>query len=193
MLFQFKVIVFIVASAGVVWVSRASLGNLRSHGFYRFFAWEAILVLILLNVDYWFDEPFSMHQMISWPLLIVCTVLVVHGALSLRMVGKPDSKRTDPSLIGIEKTTNLVTVGAYRYIRHPLYSSLLFLTWGVFFKQPSLVGVFLALIATFFLTITAKTEEAENIRFFGAAYISYMKQTKMFIPFLFLTCCIAVI
>jgi len=28
-------------------------------------------------------------------------------------------------------------------------------------------------------------EEAEDIRFFGAAYQSYIKQTKMFIPFLF--------
>jgi len=103
----------------------------------------------------------------------------------LRRVGKPDSERDDPSLIGIEKTTELVTVGAYRYIRHPLYSSLLFLAWGVFFKQPSWIGVSLAVTATFFLTMTAKMEEAENIRFFGAEYQSYMKQTKMFIPFFF--------
>jgi len=103
----------------------------------------------------------------------------------LYVVGKPDSERKDPLLLGIEETTELVTVGAYRYIRHPLYSSLLFGTWGVFFKRPSLAGACLAVIATFFLTITAKMEEAENIRFFGAAYQSYMKQTKMFFPFFF--------
>jgi protein-S-isoprenylcysteine O-methyltransferase Ste14 len=78
-----------------------------------------------------------------------------------------------------------VTVGAFRYIRHPLYSSLLFLAWGVFFKHPSWVGLFLAGIATFFLTMTARIEEAENMAFFGTAYESYMKQTRMFIPFLF--------
>ena len=185
MSFQFKVIVFIVASAGIAWVSRASLRDFRSHGFYRFFAWEAIVVLVLLNLGYWFKDPFSIHQMVSWFLLIVCSYFVIHAVLLLRMIGKPDSKRHDPSLIGIEKTTELVTVGAYRYIRHPLYSSLLFGTWGVFFKHPSWVGVCLAAIATFFLIMTAKMEEAENIRFFGAAYRSYMKQTKMFIPFLF--------
>ncbi len=185
MIFQFKVIVFIVTSVGIAWVSRSSLRNFRSHGFYRFFAWEAILVLVLLNLNYWFREPFSIHQIVSWLLLIVCTVFVIHGVLSLHMVGKPNSERNDPLLFGIEKTTQLVTVGAYRYIRHPLYSSLLFLAWGVFFKHPSWVGVSLAVVATFFLTMTARTEEAENIRFFGAAYQSYMKQTKMFIPFLF--------
>ncbi len=185
MAFQFKVIVFIVASAGIAWVSWTSLRDFRSHGFYRFFAWEAILALIVLNLDYWFYEPFSMHQIIAWPLLVVSLFLVIHGVQLLRMVGKPDSKRDDPSLLDMEKTTELVKVGAYRYIRHPLYSSLLFLSWGVFFKNPSWVGVFLTVISTLALTMTARMEETENVHFFGLAYRDYMKQTKMFIPFLF--------
>jgi protein-S-isoprenylcysteine O-methyltransferase Ste14 len=183
--FQFKLIVFMVASVGLAWVSRTSLRDFRSHGFYRFFAWGAILALVLLNLNYWFYEPFSIHQIVSWLLLIISLFLVIHGFQLLRMVGKPDSKRNDPSLVGIEKTTELVTVGAYRYIRHPLYSSLLFGAWGVFFKRPSWLGGGLAVIATVFLVATSKVEEAENIRFFGTAYQNYMKQTKMFIPFLF--------
>jgi len=182
---QLQVIVFTVASAGIVWVSRSALLDLRSHGFYRFFAWEAILALILLNLERWFYRPFSLHQLLSWPLLIASLVLVIDGARLLRLVGQPDETREDPSLIGIEKTTTLVTVGAYRYIRHPLYSSLLFLAWGTFFKHPSWVGAALAVTATSFLTLTARIEEAENTRFFGAAYQSYIQQTEMFIPFLF--------
>ena len=185
MVFQFKVILFIVASLGIAWLSRTSLRDFRSHGFYRFFAWEAILVLILLNLDYWFYEPLSSHQIVSWLLLIVSLFLVIHGVQLLRKKGKPDSQRYDPALIGLEKTTELVTVGVYRYIRHPLYSSLLFLAWGAFVKHFSWAGVFLAVIATFFLTVTAKMEEVENTRFFGAAYQSYMKKTKLFVPFLF--------
>jgi protein-S-isoprenylcysteine O-methyltransferase Ste14 len=185
MSFQLKIIVFIVASAGLAWLTRLSLRDLRFHGFYRFFAWVSILALALLNLDYWFYEPFSIHQIASWLLLIVCLYLVIHGTLLLRKVGKPDSGRDDSGLVGIEKTTELVTVGVYRHIRHPIYSSGVYGVWGVFLKHPSWVGVCLAVIATFFLTMTAKIEEAENIRFFGAAYQSYMKQTKMFIPFLF--------
>lgn len=183
MIFQLKIILFLVASAGLVWLSWLSLRNNRSHGFYRFFAFEVIVILILLNIDYWFYEPFSPHQIISWLLLIISLFLVIHGFQLLHKVGKPDSKRKDSSLIGIEKTTELVTVGAYRYIRHPIYSSGLFGIWGVFFKHPSWLGFSLAAITTFFLTVTAKIEEAENISFFGDAYKSYMKKTKMFIPF----------
>ncbi len=87
--------------------------------------------------------------------------------------------------MGIEKTTELVTTGAYRYTRHPIYSSLLFLAWGVFFKRPSWVGGLLASSATLFLLATAKAEESENLGYFGPAYSEYMKRTKMFIPFLF--------
>jgi protein-S-isoprenylcysteine O-methyltransferase Ste14 len=181
-----KLITFFVASAGIAYVSRASLRVPRSHGFYRFFAWEFLIVLLLLNVERWFRNPFSVCQVISWSLLIVSIFLVLHGVHLLRIAGKPDEKRIgDVPLVGIEKTTALVTVGAFKYIRHPLYSSLLFGTWGVFFKGPSLLAGILALSATMFLMATAKVEEAENTRFFGMSYQTYMKQTKMFIPFLF--------
>jgi protein-S-isoprenylcysteine O-methyltransferase Ste14 len=185
MSFEVKVIVFIIASAGLVWISWPSLRDVHSHGFYRFFAFETIVILILLNIDYWFYEPFSIHQIISWILLIISLFFVIHGFQLLHTAGKPDSKRKDSSLIGIEKTTKLVRVGAYRYIRHPIYSSALYGCWGVFFKNFSWIGFSLAVITTFFLTMTAKREEIENIHFFGDDYKSYMKKTKMFIPFVF--------
>jgi protein-S-isoprenylcysteine O-methyltransferase Ste14 len=181
-----KTFLFVVASAGIAYISRASLRNPRSHGFYRFFAWEAILALFLLNVQYWFWNPFSLQQILSWIFLIASAFLVVHAVHLLRHIGKPAAQRSDDEAsIGFEKTTNLVVVGAYKYIRHPMYSSLLFLTWGIFFKNLSWTSAFLALAATVFLVTTAKAEEKENIRFFGTSYQAYIKQTKMFIPFLF--------
>ena len=179
----FRETVFLVATVGLAYVSRASLLSPRSHGFYRFFAWEAILVHILLNVEVWFRDPFSWHQILSWCLLSASLFLVLHGVYLLRLVGKPDRRRTDPSLVGFERTTELVTTGAYRYIRHPLYSSLLFLAWGVFFKLPSWIGGLLAVICTVLLIATARVEEAEDVRFFGPAYEAYRQRTKMFIPF----------
>jgi protein-S-isoprenylcysteine O-methyltransferase Ste14 len=180
-----KLAIFVVVSAGFAYVSRASLPVPRSHGFYRFFAWECILVLFLLNVESWFRDPFSVPQIVSWLLLIVSAFLVIHGVYLLRRIGKPDATREEAPLLGFEKTTALVVEGAYRYIRHPLYSSLLFLGWGIFFKDLSWAGLALAAGATFFLAMTARAEEGENIRFFGPAYQEYMQRSRMFIPFLF--------
>ena len=167
----------------IVWISRASLRDVQSHGYYRFFAWELILILFVLNVQYWFIDPFSLTQLIAWTLLILSLVPIFLGVRSFRKSGRIDPDRQDPTLVGIEKTTELVTSGIYGYIRHPFYSSLLFLAWGIFFKNISWVGVVLAASITILLVITAQREERENIAFFGELYQDYMERTRMFIPF----------
>jgi protein-S-isoprenylcysteine O-methyltransferase Ste14 len=182
----YQVAAFVVLSVPIIHVSRASLRAPGSHGFYRFFAWELILALVLLNIGVWFHDPFTWHQVISWVLLVVCCVPLAFGVRSLITRGKPARHREgDVPLLAFEKTSTLVTTGIYHYIRHPLYSSLLILAWGVFFKDPSWLGGLLALAATLALIATAKADEAECTRFFGPAYQDYMRQTRMFVPFLF--------
>jgi protein-S-isoprenylcysteine O-methyltransferase Ste14 len=172
-----QVVTFIMGTAGILQVSWPSLRDRRTHGFYRFFALESILILILLNVPHWFRDPFSTRQIASWALLMLSLVLAVHGFHLLQVVGKPEGH--------IENTSTLVTTGAYRFIRHPLYSSLLLLSWGAFLKDPSAVGFVLAAIALGSLVATARVEERENLARFGPAYAAYIERTKMFIPFLF--------
>lgn len=180
-----KIVFFIAGALLLAYLTRSSLGSLRRHGLYRWLAWVAILGLVLLNINVWFRDPFSPNQIIAWLLLLFSLYLVIHGVLLLRQIGHPQETRSDEGLLAFEKTTQLVTSSLYRYIRHPLYSSLFFLTWGVFFKQPSLPGAGLAFLSSLFLTLTARVEEAENLRYFGSAYRAYMQRTKMFIPFLF--------
>jgi len=183
---MWKLIAYAIATGLLIYISRASLRPPVSHGFYRFFAWESILVLFLLNMDTWFVNPFSWHQLISWILLVASLVPLALGVKNLRSHGQPARERLGgPSLLAFEKTTALVTTGIYAHIRHPLYSSLLLLTWGIFFKVLSLPSVALALVATTFLIATASADERECIRFFGDAYKMYMQKTKRFVPFLF--------
>jgi protein-S-isoprenylcysteine O-methyltransferase Ste14 len=181
---------FVIATGLIIYISRASLRQPRSHGFYRFFAWEIILILVIRNIPVWFVEPLAWHQIISWVLLTVCCVPVVLGTLKLKQAGKVQAKASTPQrqnehLFEFEKTTSLVTSGIYRIIRHPLYSSLLLLAWGIYLKQPDLTGFILVWAASLLLFTTAWIEEQENIRYFGLAYQEYMKRTRRFIPYLF--------
>jgi protein-S-isoprenylcysteine O-methyltransferase Ste14 len=178
-------IVFVLGSIFLVVVSRRSLLHPRSHGFYRFFAWEGLLVLFLLVWRDWFADPFSLPHLISWAFLIIAAALVILGVQLLRRKGEPDAARNDAPMIGFEKTTRLVTAGIYRYIRHPLYSSLLFLGWGMFFKRIGADTLVVAILITIFLVLTVRMEEAEDIRFFGEQYREYRRRTRMFVPFLF--------
>lgn len=143
-----------------------------------------MLVLFAQNVDGWSDAPRTPDQVISEILLNISLLLVVIGYLSLFLFGKHDVNRNDTPLLFIEKTTVLVTNGIYRFIRHPIYSSLIFLDWGLFFKQMSWLSGTIAVIACIFLVVTALTEESENTRYFGAQYQEYMKRSKLFVPFL---------
>ena len=173
-----KIIIFIVISAGFFAWSWPFLRNPRSHGFFRFFAFEAAVALILLNVTQWFHNPFSAHQIISWILLGASLFMAVHGFYLLGTRGKAKH-------YNIDETTALVKVGAYHYIRHPLYSSIFFMVWGVFFKDPSFLGIILVVVIMASITAAARVEEKENLRKFGTDYVEYIKKTKMFIPFVF--------
>ena len=171
-----KLIIFAIGTLGIVFLSLHSASKLRSYGFLRFFAFESILVLILYNIEHWFRNPFSILQIISWLLMITSVVIVSSGFYMLRKFGKPKDV--------IDDTAVLVTRGIYKYIRHPLYGSLILLAWGIFLKDISLVSLTLALVASSLPVIMAKVEEKENIKKFGEEYSSYIKAIKMFIPFI---------
>jgi protein-S-isoprenylcysteine O-methyltransferase Ste14 len=172
-----QTIIFLVGSIGIIWISIPSLRHPGSHGFYRFFAWEIILGMFVINLRGWFTDPFAWYQIISWILLSASLAPIILGVILLRSVGRP----TD----ALEATTQLVTNGIYRFIRHPLYASLLYLTWGIFFKSPSILDGCLVVVTTAFLFTTARADEAECRIKFGNAYADYIKNTKMFVPFVF--------
>ena len=184
MAWALRIVVFAAATLVLVYVSRASLRSPRSHGFFRIFAWEAIVGLVLLNAPVWFRRWLSWNQIISWLLLLVSLIPLGLGVAGLLRGGQASTKaRQAPQLLAFERTAKLVTAGIFRFIRHPMYCSLLVLTWGLFFKDPSSTGAALACAATLCLVLTAKADEAECIEAFGDEYRKYMRRTRMFIPY----------
>ena len=174
-----RVAIFFAASAAIIQLSWRSLRDLRSHGFYRFFAFELLSALILLNIPMWFRDPLSARQLVSWFLGAASIGLAIEGFRLLRLIGRPTPTAARSTNLPFENTTTLVTVGAYRFIRHPLYASLLALVWCAYLKNPfAITGIVLALSASGFLIATSVAEERENLVSFGAAYAAYMKHTR---------------
>jgi protein-S-isoprenylcysteine O-methyltransferase Ste14 len=173
-----QIIFFVVLSLLIISISYSAFKTRTKYGLYRFLGFESIAVLVYLNIPVWFDDPFSLIHIISWLFLFISTGFAVYGIYLLRAVGKAE-KRV------IEETQNLVETGLYKYIRHPLYCSLIYLGMGIFLKDISVTGsiVMIILMINFYLTV--KEEELFNIKQFGIEYEEYMKRTKMFIPFLF--------
>ncbi len=178
-------LIFAILSLPVVIISWRTLYNLKSHGFYRFFSWECIVLVLVVNYRFWFVNPISIMHIFSWIFLILSGYLIITGANLIKKVGKPDENRNEKTLYKFEKTSELIDYGIYKYIRHPLYSSLLFLTWGIALKNITEPTLIISFLSTGFLYLTAIFDEKECIIFFGDKYKMYMKHSKRFIPFIF--------
>lgn len=173
------IIILALGSIFIIWFNWwASIKEKRYHGIYRFFSFESILFLVVNNFSAWFRHPFSPSQLFSWVLLFSALILAIAGFLHLIERGKPSGK--------FENTSLLITSGTYRYIRHPLYCSLLLLGTGIWLKNPlDCVSLSFGLINALVLYFTAREEEREMINRFGDEYKAYMRNSKMFIPFIF--------
>lgn len=149
----------------------------RYHGIARFFAFESVFILMLLNYKVWFNNPFSPIQIVSWILLILSIYVVLTGYLLLKRKGKPSKN--------FENTSVLVKSGIYSLIRHPLYLSVFLLGTGVMLKNIGSYQIGLGIVNVIAVYITARIEENEMVVKFGNEYKAYMEVTKMFIPFIF--------
>ena len=155
-----------------------SIKEKRYHGIYRFFSFESILLLVLLNYPIWFNDFFSVRQLFASLLLLLSVYLAFVGFYVLVKKGKPSQN--------FENTSRLVTTNIYKYIRHPLYASLLYFGLGAYLKNPTNPTVIiLVLIDIIGIILCSKEEEKEMTRKFGQEYREYMKNSKMFIPFVF--------
>ena len=81
-------------------------------------------------------------------------------------------------------TGSLVKKGVYRYIRHPQYTGLLLLSFGMMAEWATLPLLILYPVMVVMYVRLAKREEKDMLAEFGNEYREYMKSTKMFIPFI---------
>lgn len=174
---MFQAVFFAVFTLFVLILSWYSLKHPRSHGFFRFFAFESIGLEITLNLLVWFDDPFSFLHIISWLFLALSILVALHSFWLIKQRGLPAGN--------FENTTILVNMGIYRFIRHPLYLSLALLSAGAFLKQINYWTILLFSISLISIYLTGKNEETENLAKFGVNYQEYIDNTKMFIPFIF--------
>ncbi len=83
----------------------------------------------------------------------------------------------------IKENSKLIKNGAYKYIRHPMYSSVFLMMGGVILTKINVINIlcFIALIIVLYLK-ASKEEKlwSEKIE----EYKQYKKHTKMFIPFI---------
>ncbi|ATB69321.1 hypothetical protein SJPD1_1211 [Sulfurospirillum diekertiae] len=82
----------------------------------------------------------------------------------------------------IKENASLITTGAYRYIRHPMYFSVLVMMFGVVVSKPSVLSLFVYVLLVVTLFLKAQKEEMLWM-VESSKYKSYRQKTKRIIPF----------
>ena len=171
-----KIVIFVIIALLIFIKFRPELRSVTTHGFYVFFAFESLLALIFVNMYFSAVHVVLLYQIISWIFLVVSAFIAISGFYNLKKDGKPDDEW--------ENTTLLINRGIFRYIRHPLYSSLILLVIGILLKRVTLLTIVLCSICILFLITASLVEERENFVKFGDAYTTYKRTTMRYIPFI---------
>jgi len=82
----------------------------------------------------------------------------------------------------IKENASLITTGAYRYIRHPMYFSVLVMMLGVVVSKPTLLSLFIYVLLVVTLFLKAHKEEMLWVEQ-SSEYGNYRQKTKKIIPF----------
>ena len=123
---------------------------------------------------------FFSHGVLS-SLLAICIFLV---GLALGLWAINHNKRGNFNIQPkLKEGCFLVTTGAYNYIRHPMYTSVILMMFAVFVSTTTLLELLLFCSLIVVLVLKAKREERLWCKH-DREYLSYKNRTKLFIPYI---------
>lgn len=106
------------------------------------------------------------------------TILGLLGAVWARIY----LGRNWSSYVTYKKEHELITTGPYKFVRHPIYSSIILMFIGTYLYYGSLIVLIIILVVGTGYIIRIRKEEEIMTNLFGKKYIEYMKSTKRLIP-----------
>ena len=156
----------------------------RQEGAFILATLRPVAALFWLGTFAWTIDPewmaWSSMPIPEWLRYTAMPLLAASGALlvwTFRSLGK---NLTDTVVTRQEHT--LIGDGPYRWIRHPLYTTVALLTTAISLLAANWFLLIVGPIVFGLLVMRTRTEEAKLIARFGDRYTSYMRRTGRFVP-----------
>jgi protein-S-isoprenylcysteine O-methyltransferase Ste14 len=139
------------------------------------------LILFGLFLVIWILDSFILHRSTfladSIPLAIRLIVLVAALVVAFYLF-----KSGHVVVSGDQRASKVLSTGAFRYVRHPLYLGSILIYFGMTVSSASLFCLtLLVLIALFYNYIAGYEEKLLEVKL-GQDYIAYQKKTGKWIP-----------
>jgi protein-S-isoprenylcysteine O-methyltransferase Ste14 len=132
----------------------------------------------------WMIDPewmaWSSMPLPPWLRYAAIPLLALGGSLLVWTFRSLGRNLTDTVVTRREHT--LVAHGPYRWIRHPLYTTVAILTTAIPLLTANWFLLIVGPIAFALLVMRTRTEEANLVARFGSGYRAYMERTGRFLP-----------
>jgi len=128
----------------------------------HFFQWEFIPQKQIIQ-----DSPFS--YLVGFLIIIIAFIMLI---VAIKDLGRNLSPFPRPI-----KNSNLVTTGIYRFTRHPMYYSLIFISFGFFIIKLSIYYLFLSISLGLIIKFKIALEE-QYLKNKFKNYILYKNEVK---------------
>ena len=144
-------------------------------------AYELILVflqffIITLHFFQWeFIPQKQIMQVSTFSYLLGCLIIIIASILLLLAI--KDLGRNLSPLPRPKNNSNLITTGIYRFMRHPMYYSLIFISFGFFITKLSIYYLFLSISLGLLIKFKIALEE-EYLKNKFKNYLFYKNEVK---------------
>jgi protein-S-isoprenylcysteine O-methyltransferase Ste14 len=141
-----------------------------------FFAYGGIIAF-LIDPSWMTWSSIPLPSWLRWTGVALCAVSAALWIWTFHRLG-PNLTDT----VVTRRAHTLVTVGPYRWVRHPFYGCVALFTTGTSLLAANwFVGVTGAIVIAL-LVVRTRTEEAHLLARFGASYQAYVERTGRFFP-----------
>lgn len=135
---------------------------------------QAVILVLIIFLGQSVGPQTHHFALLGW----ICEWLGIVGILV-----SAASLRRSLTAVPIPKVEgNLSTTGLYRFVRHPMYSSVLLFALGIAIHSGSIIK-YLLMIALYFLFYTKSRYEEKYLIIKYPEYAEYSARTPRFIPF----------
>jgi protein-S-isoprenylcysteine O-methyltransferase Ste14 len=141
------------------------------------------LILFGLFLVIWILDSFILHRstFLADNIPLVIRLIILGAALAAAFYL---FKSGHVVVSGEQRLTTVVSSGAFRYVRHPLYLGSILIYLGFTISTASLFCLgLLGIIVVFYNYIAAYEEKLLEVKF-GEAYVAYQKNTGKWVPHL---------
>jgi protein-S-isoprenylcysteine O-methyltransferase Ste14 len=146
------------------------------------FAWIALPILAGSGRVAWLRVPAWAHETtwalgLRWAAAVLAVAFYLMSLYAWLLLGRHWSMAIVPG-----QTSQLVTGGVYRWVRHPIYSLSMGLMLASAVVTPTAPMVLVACLHLVALNLKARYEERHLAESFGPAYAEYCRQVGRFWP-----------